>query len=480
MSRTAQLGALVLTPMVLLGGCVTSVVLLGAQASVASDCVPRGLDGAVDPGSVPAGPVAGYSGVQLANAAHVMNAATALGLDARAQHLGVMTAMGESGLVVLDRGDTVGPDSRGLFQQRDNGAWGSYADRMDPVTSATSFFRALLAVPRWETLQPTIAAHRVQGNANPFHYATYYQDAVQVVQALSGPVGSGGAVGSVGGPPPAGGRYDLGPVRPHLQVMVEEVGAAFDVAEVGGYRESARDPEGHPAGLAADFMVDDDTAKGDALADYVIAKAARLSVDYVLWRQRAWSLARADEGWRPMADRGSPTLNHQDHPHVNVTPTPSAGAGAGSPAGLPCLPGRPVGAGPWTKPVVGPISSSYGMRTNPVTGVYRLHRGTDFGAPCDAPIYAASAGTVVAAGPAGGYGNLITVDHGGGAVTRYAHMWNAGVLTGVGAVVTAGQPIGRVGSNGNSTGCHLHFEVRTGDEFTDPEPFMAERGAPLG
>src|SRR3712207_8538206 len=58
------------------------------------------------------------------------------------------------------RGDAAGPDSRGLFQQRDNGAWGSYADRMDPTTSATNFFLALQEVPDWRALPPTIAAHR--------------------------------------------------------------------------------------------------------------------------------------------------------------------------------------------------------------------------------------------------------------------------------------------------------------------------------
>jgi hypothetical protein len=97
-----------------------------------------------------------------------------------------MTAMGESSLRVLDRGDAVGPDSRGLFQQRDNGAWGSYADRMDPATSATNFFRALQGVPDWRSLPPTIAAHRTQRNADPYHYERWWDDAVEVVSALAG------------------------------------------------------------------------------------------------------------------------------------------------------------------------------------------------------------------------------------------------------------------------------------------------------
>jgi hypothetical protein len=140
----------------------------------------------VDQADVPGGPVAGYRGEQLVNAAAIVNAGEALGLDTCAQTIGVMTAMGESSLRVLDRGDAVGPDSRGLFQQRANGAWGSYADRMDPVTSATNFFRAMQEVPDWQALPPTIAAHRTQRNTDPYHYERYWDAAVEVVTALVG------------------------------------------------------------------------------------------------------------------------------------------------------------------------------------------------------------------------------------------------------------------------------------------------------
>ncbi len=136
---------------------------------------------------VPAGPVAGYSHEQLVNAAYVMSAAQALGLSVRAQQIGVMTAMGESGLRVLDYGDTVGPDSRGLFQQRDNGSWGTFEDRMDPFISATSFFTKLSTVQGWETLDPTLSAHTVQVNADPYHYTKYWADATTIVAALTQP-----------------------------------------------------------------------------------------------------------------------------------------------------------------------------------------------------------------------------------------------------------------------------------------------------
>ncbi len=157
-----------------------------AEPRPSAECAAAGPAVRVDPAAVPDGPVAGYAGEQLANAAAIVNAAHDLGLDTCAQVVGVMTAMGESSLRVLDRGDAVGPDSRGLFQQRDNGAWGSYADRMDPTTSATNFFRALEEVPDWRSLPPTIAAHRTQRNADPDHYERWWDDAVEVVSALAG------------------------------------------------------------------------------------------------------------------------------------------------------------------------------------------------------------------------------------------------------------------------------------------------------
>ncbi|RKR74398.1 hypothetical protein [Frondihabitans australicus] len=135
---------------------------------------------------VPAGPVDGYCQDRLINAAHIINAARAQGIGTRTQEVGVMTAMGESSLVNIDHGDVAGPDSRGLFQQRDNGAWGSYSDRMTPYIAATHFFDKLIRVPGWQTMQPSLLAHTVQVNSDPNHYASYWPAAVAVVQALTG------------------------------------------------------------------------------------------------------------------------------------------------------------------------------------------------------------------------------------------------------------------------------------------------------
>jgi hypothetical protein len=135
--------------------------------------------------TVPRGPVAGYCQDRLINAAHIINAARALGIGQHTQAVGVMTALGESGLRVLDHGDAAGPDSRGLFQQRGNGAWGTLADRMSPFNSATNFFKKLVSLPGWQTMAPTDAAHAVQGNVDPNHYQRYWTAAQTIVEQLN-------------------------------------------------------------------------------------------------------------------------------------------------------------------------------------------------------------------------------------------------------------------------------------------------------
>jgi hypothetical protein len=134
--------------------------------------------------SVPAGPIAGYCQPELENAAEVMRAGQSLGIGVHTQTVGVMTAIGESGLRNLNYGDEAGADSRGLFQQRDNGAWGTLADRMDPYTASRNFFLKLVRVPGWQTMAPTQLAHDVQRNADPNFYSVYWVRAEDVVAGL--------------------------------------------------------------------------------------------------------------------------------------------------------------------------------------------------------------------------------------------------------------------------------------------------------
>lgn len=116
------------------------------------------------------------------------------------------------------------------------------------------------------------------------------------------------------------------------------------------------------------------------------------------------------------------------------------------------------------------ISSPYGMRTHPTTGEYKLHTGTDFCAPNinGKTVYAAKGGEVIYAAKHKAYGNFVIIDHGAGVSTCYAHMQDGSLLVSVGQKVSQGQPIGKVGTTGYSTGPHLHFEVRIDGATTNP------------
>ncbi|MBG6054903.1 murein DD-endopeptidase MepM/ murein hydrolase activator NlpD [Salinibacterium sp. CAN_S4] len=133
----------------------------------------------------------------------------------------------------------------------------------------------------------------------------------------------------------------------------------------------------------------------------------------------------------------------------------------------------------WVRPAGGYISSVYGWSIGYGSN---FHKGTDLAAGCGAPIFAAASGTVTyaAQGWNGGYGNMVMIDHGNGVTTRYGHIVNGGILVGQGQSIGVGNQIARVGSTGNSTGCHLHFEVLINGNHTDPVPFMANQGISLG
>ena len=133
----------------------------------------------------------------------------------------------------------------------------------------------------------------------------------------------------------------------------------------------------------------------------------------------------------------------------------------------------PAAGGVLSRPTDTRITSGFGMRLHPIYNYWRLHAGTDFGGPCGVPIRAAADGTVVRAGPAGGYGNQIVLNHGlvGGdaLATTYNHMSGFAVRSGQ---VSRGQVIGYIGTTGASTGCHLHLEVRVDGTPVNPMGYL--------
>jgi murein DD-endopeptidase MepM/ murein hydrolase activator NlpD len=176
--------------------------------------------------------------------------------------------------------------------------------------------------------------------------------------------------------------------------------------------------------------------------------------------------------WEPLARELTAVLWSA----AQATASDPAGAAAG------VCPGLPVPVGSWIRPTAGTVSSGFGPRGG------TLHAGVDIAGPRDSPVYAAAEGTVVIAActsaycdrdgslSLAGYGNLVELDH-GGVTTRYAHL-SAYTVT-AGQRVSAGALLGFQGSTGNSTGVHLHLEVRQDGAPVDPVPWLADRGVDL-
>lgn len=133
---------------------------------------------------------------------------------------------------------------------------------------------------------------------------------------------------------------------------------------------------------------------------------------------------------------------------------------------------NPTAETPNIWPVTGPISSYYGYRTSPGGIGSTFHEGVDIAGDYGTPISATAAGTVTKAGWVGGYGYLVEVRHADGIVTRYGH--NSAVLVYEGQHVDQGSMIALMGSTGNSTGPHCHYEVRIHGEAVDPMYFLPQ------
>lgn len=125
----------------------------------------------------------------------------------------------------------------------------------------------------------------------------------------------------------------------------------------------------------------------------------------------------------------------------------------------------------WPVPGYTTITSTYGMRTHPITGVYKLHTGIDIGgAPVGTSFVAAANGMVTKACYNAAYGNMVIIDHGGGVQTLYAH--GDSISVEVGQVVSTGDEVLKVGSTGYSTGPHAHFEIRINGETVNPLDYL--------
>ena len=125
----------------------------------------------------------------------------------------------------------------------------------------------------------------------------------------------------------------------------------------------------------------------------------------------------------------------------------------------------------WPTPGYTTITSQFGMRTHPITGIYKLHSGTDIGAPYGANFLAANDGVVVKAGYNNAYGNMVMIDHGGGVITLYAH--GSSIEVSEGDIVKQGQTVLKVGMTGYATGPHAHFEIRINGQYLNPLDYIS-------
>lgn len=185
---------------------------------------------------------------------------------------------------------------------------------------------------------------------------------------------------------------------------------------------------------------------------------------------------------RPMSTAWSASWSDTTQPTPNITQSPApvnpgvlAPAKAATPTPSPAVSRVAMPTGVLlSKPLNGPVTSPFGMRFHPILHVWKLHTGVDFGASCGTPVGASAPGKVAFAGPAGGYGNRVEVDHGmiaGKHVsTTYNHLSVIGVR--VGQRVDVHQAVALSGTTGYSTGCHLHYEVVVNGQFTDPLPWL--------
>ena len=126
-------------------------------------------------------------------------------------------------------------------------------------------------------------------------------------------------------------------------------------------------------------------------------------------------------------------------------------------------------------PVPGLIGGGFGWRRDPFTGAKQFHRGVDLSAPPGTPVFAPADGIVLAADREGGYGNVLTISHGDGMVTRYGHL--SAFKAKAGEEVRRGDTIALVGSSGRSTGPHLHYEVLLEGRQVDPMAYVLDEGA---
>lgn len=240
--------------------------------------------------------------------------------------------------------------------------------------------------------------------------------------------------------------------RAARQEDAEAAGKAFEELLLGMLMKAMRQtvPASSGGGFARDTV--------DAMFDEALAQAGagKLGLAKVFERQLGANPGNAEI--IPHQPSFPKTLGPQPSPVASIGPRTRTGVLATS------IPQ------PGDRPVLGPKSSPYGHRIHPITGESRFHAGIDIAAPEGTEIRSVQRGVVTHAGWKRGYGNVVEIRHPDGATSRYAHASRVHVH--VGDHVDVGETVADVGSTGQSTGPHLHFEVRRNGHPIDPEAYL--------
>ncbi|GAA3689452.1 hypothetical protein GCM10022204_00170 [Microlunatus aurantiacus] len=429
-------------------------------------------------------------GEQVRNAAVIIAEGKKAGIPAFGWVVAIAAALQESGLRNLDYGDR---DSQGLFQQRPSSGWGTVQQIRDPELASRAFYgvashtsnKGLVNVSGWQSMSVAAAAQAVQISAFPSAYAKWEAASRAIVQQLGDgqtltttPLLCGtGQDAQLGDCPPTGSPAERGLSRDALLVL-RCVKARFpSLIDFGGKRP---DPlPDHPSGRAVDIMIPSyTTAEGQAfgwqIARWLQDNRQALGVQYLIYDAKIWSVERDAEGWRPYSPGYTGSINdsslHRNHVHVTVYG--DAGTGFRSDDG-----NDTVAAGKWTMALpkgsytVGCAFACY------VSSSGLPHTGQDFPTPIGTMVRSTNAGTVeVSRDLNGSYGRHIVVrDRTDPKVSvYYAHLSARDVR--IGQQVTVGQVIGRSGNTGNSSGPHLHYEIRISGNPVNPMPVLAKMG----
>lgn len=456
----------------------------------------------------------------MTNAQEIIAAGLSLGVPTKGLVIAIITALQESGLGNLDYGDR---DSLGLFQQRPSTGWGTPEQVRNPTLAAKAFFgraehtsnNGLLDIAGWEDMEEGAAAQAVQASAHPTLYSPWIPDAEGIVESVVDALGDTPAASGGGSATSATGAGPVFVLGDSLTVGVEQVGLSIEgrtvtidaagsrnvsqgiailesgaAADAGlvvvalGTNNATESPESFGASIDAAMAAIGDTptiwVNVDANTD-VLASAVGVNDAIAAAAERHPNLTVADWDAHMAGLDNAASLRQDDGVHYTAAGYTVRSewlariiSGSGGSVTSSCSggTGMVVADGEMAWPCPCSVSSVFGWRIHPISGDPKMHTGVDLVASPAPMVTAANAGTVSvrSIGQSGGYGNLVILNHGNGLSTYYAHL--ATVAVNDGDVVEAGQDLGVMGTTGNSTGVHLHWEVRVNDVPVEPLDYV--------